>query len=107
MHKKSIEAQQKVKPDDATQDMITADISRDRPTEDSVGNDVRSESIASLRAKAVEHCAKISQHDRRYSDQSIGRESDSSVEVNDIEVPSYNSVFKHPRKDKETSISVS
>lgn len=102
MHKKSIEAQHKIKADDSPQDVTHPDISRERRPDSAGTKDVRSESIATLRAKALEHCAKITQQERRFSDHM----EDNRGETIDTDLSHYSSVFSHPSKETEINVTV-
>ena len=104
MHKKSVEAQQKIKSDDSPSDMLHPDLGRERSLERIGPKDVRSESIASLRAKALEHCAKITHHERRYSEHSEENDSDNRRETIDAGMSSYSSVFSYPITDSESKV---
>ena len=87
MHKKSIEAAEKLKDDDRESDTSSPDI-RDK-------EERRSESIATLRAKAHEHSAKY------ISDEPDRENSDNICYMKHPEIESYQSRFEEPRKEEE------
>lgn len=102
MHKKSIEAQSTFKGDGSNIDQEPVDKADDRKNSYRVQTDIRSESIATLRAKALEHCAKISQSDvnndnlDKREDQANNGDEDSKSEHS-----KYKSLFEESRCDSD------
>lgn len=102
MHKKSIEAQSTFKGDGGNIDQEPVDKADDRKNSYRVQTDIRSESIATLRAKALEHCAKISQSDvnndnlDKREDQTKNSDDDSKSEHS-----KYKSLFEESRCDSD------
>ncbi|KAJ8309279.1 hypothetical protein KUTeg_014153 [Tegillarca granosa] len=88
MHKKSMEAAEKLKSDDEDTDIDPSEL-RDK-------EEIRSESIASLRAKAQEHSAKFTHDTIRDLNKNINDNFKRKID-NDI----YKSRFKEPDRDDE------
>ncbi|XP_052768178.1 visual system homeobox 2-like [Mya arenaria] len=126
MHKKSVEAQEtlgsdipgepkmsmaEIIPQDPNQnDETTSNFETTRNRGET--KDVRSESIAALRAKALEHSAKLTSCDRHRT--SSGRHSADSNDITDhenniisIDDDDYKSGFANPKNEHERRLSVS
>lgn len=102
MHKKSIEAQSSLK--DGSTNEPQADDEKDEECGNGfrIQKDVRSESIAALRAKALEHCAKITQSEYNGGDSSEKRDTQSNVDEDVSKDHSkYQSLFEDPRHEND------
>lgn len=102
--KNPLKLNNKFKTDDPSQDSHRPDIGRERSLDNIGTKDVRSESIASLRAKALEHCAKITQQERRFSDH-VDQDADRGETI-DTDLSHYNSVFSNPRQEKNFNVTL-
>lgn len=103
MHKKSIEAAEKMKDDEDICDVISPASHEESPSRDR--EEIRSESIATLRAKAQQHSEKI----RKAIHLSDSDSSNSESTAKEI-LQKYASRFEHPSQkqlantDKDSEI---
>jgi hypothetical protein len=103
MHKKSIEAQSTLTGDGNNIEPEAMESPDERKNPYMVQTDIRSESIATLRAKALEHCARITQSENHGKD-SVDKLDDQQHSVDadsKSEHSKYKSSFEDPRNEND------
>ncbi|XP_060575679.1 visual system homeobox 2-like isoform X1 [Ruditapes philippinarum] len=103
MHKKSIEAQSTLTGDGNNIEPESMESPDERKNPYMVQTDIRSESIATLRAKALEHCARITQSENHGKD-SLDKLDDQQHSVDadsKSEHSKYKSSFEDPRNEND------
>ena len=103
MHKKSIEAQSTLTGEGNNMEPESIENPDERKNPYLVQTDIRSESIATLRAKALEHCARITQNENHGKESIDNLEDKAHTTDTDTkcEHSKYKSSFEEPRNDND------
>ena len=105
MHKKSLEAQETLKDKGSKSETESIEVADDIHSKHNGSKDLRSESIAVLRAKAIEHSARLQKVDSsRDVLESAGERRPLSTGNVAVDGLLYKSRFEDPRKEETINV---
>lgn len=101
MHKKSIEAQSTLRVDGVNTDQEVDEKTEDRHNAFQGQTDIRFESIATLRAKAMEHCAKLTEAEKMNKESDKHENHITVISDSKNDNHKFSSLYDSPRNESD------